>query len=502
MSEPTPGFLDSTQLLFDLQRGNEIARSLSGCLDPETIAHRVTEGMVAGFGCAFARIWLVEPDRTELKLVASSGMYTQRNGSFAKVPMGAFKVGKIAQNGIPFLSNALADETWVRDREWAIAKGIRGFAGYPLTAGGDVVGVLAVFSQQAMAPEFLEVLQSLCATVAIALELALHYQQEKQAWQQEKQARNAPKLDATNRSPLSEQLANILASVRPTLVGTEVPLSAPLTYLFLRTAEILSAMQCLYCRLTYGTTQISLEVIASSLLAKRQPAKTQERTSPFDELLFAISCLGGSLQSYTGADQRAVQVMLAVPYPGCVLGSRVCIQCRLPVLQMAFMHLAYLAGLTVCTTADDRTVPLLTDDPALVDVLNPLLWVATREQATPKQAKGRLDLTIAPVQLRAAVETLANGYSWGLVSKPKLDAQRLSEREQEIMALLAQGLRDRDIANSLYISDRTVKFHINNILAKLKAKTRFQALYQVTCNGWLDREILERSRMPEPLEGS
>ncbi len=502
MSEPTPGFLDSTQLLFDLQQGNEIARSLSGCLDPKTIAHRVTEGMVAGFGCAFARIWLVESDRTELKLVASSGMYTRLDGSFARVPMGAFKVGKIAQNGIPFLSNALADETWVRDRAWAIARGIRGFAGYPLTAGGDVVGVLAVFSQQAMAPEFLEVLQSLCATVAIALELALHHQQEKQAWQQEKQVWNTPKLDATKHSPLSEQLATILASVRPTLVGTEVPLSAPLTYLFLRTAEILSAMQCLYCRLTYGTTQISLEVMASSLLNKRQPAQSQERTSPFDELLFAVSCLGGSLQRYTGADQRAVQVLLAVPYPGCVLGSRVCIQCRLPVLQMAFTHLAYLAGLTVCTTADDRTVPLLTDDPAQVDVLNPLLWVATPKQATPKQAKGRLDLTIAPVQLRAAVETLANGYSWGLVAKLKLDAQRLSEREQEIMALLAQGLRDRDIANSLHISDRTVKFHINNILAKLKAKTRFQALYQVTCNGWLDREMLERSRLPEPLEGS
>ncbi|HEY9655186.1 MAG TPA: hypothetical protein V6C50_06820, partial [Crinalium sp.] len=110
--------------------------------------------------------------------------------------------------------------------------------------------------------------------MAIALELALHYQQEKQDWQQEKQAWNVPKLDATNHSPLSAQLAKILASVRPTLVGTEVPLSAPLTYLFLRTAEILSAMQCLYCRLTYGTTQISLEVMASSLPAKTQPAKT------------------------------------------------------------------------------------------------------------------------------------------------------------------------------------------------------------------------------------
>jgi DNA-binding NarL/FixJ family response regulator len=54
------------------------------------------------------------------------------------------------------------------------------------------------------------------------------------------------------------------------------------------------------------------------------------------------------------------------------------------------------------------------------------------------------------------------------------------------MALLAQGLRDRDIANSLHISDRTVKFHINNILAKFKAKTRFQALYQVTRDGWIN----------------
>lgn len=154
MSEPTPRFLDSTQLLFDLQQGNEIARSLSGCLEPETIAHRVTNGMVAEFGCAFARIWLVEPDRTALRLVASSGMYTQIDGSFAKVPMGAFKVGKIAQNGIPFLSNALADETWVGDRAWAIDKSIHGFAGYPLTAGGDVVGVLAVFSIRRWHPNF------------------------------------------------------------------------------------------------------------------------------------------------------------------------------------------------------------------------------------------------------------------------------------------------------------------------------------------------------------
>ena len=492
MPESPAGFLDSTQLLFDLQQGNEIARSLSGCLEPEAIARSVTDGMVAEFGCAFARIWLVEPDRTTLRLVASSGMYTRIDGSFASVPMGAFKVGKIAQNGIPFLSNALADETWVRDRDWAIANSIHGFAGYPLAAGGDVVGVLAVFSRQAMAPEFLEVLQSLCATVTIALEMALQYQQEKQAWQQEKQAWQArPKLTAANRSPLSEQLASILATVRLTLVGTEIPLSAPLMYLFLRAAEILRQMQCIYCRLTYSTAQISLEAMASP--SPPTSNNGHHSAAPFDELLFATTCLGGSLQSYAGADQRAAKILLTVPYPGCLLGPRLYIHCGLPVLQLAFTHLAYLAGLTVCATAEQAT-PLLTDDLTLLEPSSPILWVATHLQPEPKHISARVDLTIAPAQLRAAVEAVTRGETWGIALKSDAESKKLSEREQEIMSLLAQGLRDRDIANTLHISDRTVKFHINNILVKLKAKTRFQALYQVTRKGWIN---VDQERSPD-----
>ena len=61
----------------------------------------------------------------------------------------------------------------------------------------------------------------------------------------------------------------------------------------------------------------------------------------------------------------------------------------------------------------------------------------------------------------------------------------LSEREREMLQLLTQGLRDRDIAQQLVISESTVKFHINNILTKLKARTRFQALHLAMINGWL-----------------
>lgn len=481
MSELPSELLESTRLLFDLQQGNKIAQTLSGCLEPEEIARRVTEGLVEKFDCAFARIWLVEPDRTALRLVASSGMYTRLDGSFARVPMGAFKVGKIAQNCIPFLSNHLADESWVRDRAWAIEHQILGFAGYPLVATGEAVGVLAVFSQQAMAPEFLEVLQGLCTTVTIAIENALQYQQEKQAWQT---ITNPTAICA----PLSEQLASMLGNTRLILVGTERSLTVPLICLLLRTAEVLNRINCVYCRLTYSAQTVSLEAVVSCPEAQPQ---IEEMSSAFGDSLYAASALGGTVQIQTSGNQKMLQVLLTIPYPGCLLGPRLRINCHLPVLQMAFTHLAHLAGLTVSTRIDS-TVPLLTDDLAQAQTVDSVLWVTTQPRTLPKtlpkNVKAKLDLSTQPGQLREAVEMVMQGRNWQMESEFAAEPQNLSEREQEIMSLLALGFRDRDIANQLHISERTVKFHINNILTKLKARTRFQALYQATLNGWISVE--------------
>ena len=61
----------------------------------------------------------------------------------------------------------------------------------------------------------------------------------------------------------------------------------------------------------------------------------------------------------------------------------------------------------------------------------------------------------------------------------------LSRREREIIQLLARGMRDREIAKRLFISDRTVKFHINNAVTKLNAKTRIQAVHQAYAQGYL-----------------
>ncbi len=461
--------MDSNRLLFDLHQANEIAQDFAGHLDAAAIARCTTEGLVARFNCAFARIWLVEADRTSLRLVASSGLYTRLDGAFARVPMGAYKVGKIAQNRVSFLSNNLAEETWVKDREWAIANRIRGFAGFPLVVRDRVIGVLASFSHHPLTPEFLEVLQILCTLVAITLETALEYERSRPI---------AAPPPASHPLALSDQLASLLSSVRLTLIGTEKPLPLSHSCLMLQLGEALNRSGCRYCRLLYQPEGVVLEAIAT-LPPGNDP------NPPIPGLLpFLAAHLGGSLTTEPIAEQKGLQVKLALPYSPIPLSPpQLQIQCRQPLLQFAFTHLAQAAGLPV--SQHDPTLPLLTDDPSQVTLDRPILWVRQGNEPIPAAARGCLDLSATPDGLQAALVALGQGQTWGLEAPTLTELPLLSEREREILALLSEGLRDRDVAHHLVISESTVKFHVNNALAKLKARTRFQALHTAIKRGWL-----------------
>ena len=61
----------------------------------------------------------------------------------------------------------------------------------------------------------------------------------------------------------------------------------------------------------------------------------------------------------------------------------------------------------------------------------------------------------------------------------------LTDREAEVLALLAKGLANKQIAVMLGISEHTVKFHVSSIYAKLKATNRTQAVREGLRNGWI-----------------
>jgi DNA-binding NarL/FixJ family response regulator len=52
----------------------------------------------------------------------------------------------------------------------------------------------------------------------------------------------------------------------------------------------------------------------------------------------------------------------------------------------------------------------------------------------------------------------------------------LTDREREILSLLAQGMRNDDIAKQLYISPQTVQTHVRNILGKLRVHSKLEAV--------------------------
>ncbi len=59
--------------------------------------------------------------------------------------------------------------------------------------------------------------------------------------------------------------------------------------------------------------------------------------------------------------------------------------------------------------------------------------------------------------------------------QPQAEVEPLTEREREVLKLLAQGLSNKDIAQKLYLSVRTVEGHLANIYGKLHLRSRTEA---------------------------
>jgi len=80
---------------------------------------------------------------------------------------------------------------------------------------------------------------------------------------------------------------------------------------------------------------------------------------------------------------------------------------------------------------------------------------------------------------RAGQSTLAPEAAQALIrraTQPKAPGHDLSPREREVLALMAQGLNNPDIAERLVVGRSTVKFHVSSILGKLGAQSRTEAV--------------------------
>ena len=94
-------------------------------------------------------------------------------------------------------------------------------------------------------------------------------------------------------------------------------------------------------------------------------------------------------------------------------------------------------------------------------------------------AASRRELVLPPELAAEALRALAGG---GIDKTSRPPA--LTEREQEVLGLLAQGLTNKDIAQALVLSVRTVEAHLRNIYGKLEVGSRTEAVLWAVQRGY------------------
>lgn len=145
-----------------------VAMARNGSLEDQLLC--CAQAIVANLDAALARIWTLNKATQKLELRASAGLYTHLDGPHSRVPVGAFKIGLIAQERAAHLSNDVLSDPRVGDKAWAAREGLVAFAGYPLIVDGSVVGVMAMFSRQPLGAETLHALACIADAIAMGID--------------------------------------------------------------------------------------------------------------------------------------------------------------------------------------------------------------------------------------------------------------------------------------------------------------------------------------------
>ncbi len=135
---------------------------------------QVLQGCVAALvrhaGATFARIWTFNEVEQMLELQVSAGLYTHIDGPHGRVPLGQFKIGLIASERKPHLTNEVIGDPRVNNQEWARKEKMVAFAGYPLLVGDQLYGVLAMFAREKLSEATLSALALVSQGIALSLQ--------------------------------------------------------------------------------------------------------------------------------------------------------------------------------------------------------------------------------------------------------------------------------------------------------------------------------------------
>jgi PAS domain S-box-containing protein len=150
--------------------GSEVGDALTSLQPLRERLQLCAEALVHQLDAALARIWIRSDEDNVLEMQASAGLHTHTDGRRGRIPLGQYKIGRIAQEARLRFSNQVGEEPDVDDQEWVRRHGLVGFVGHPLVVEGRVVGVMAFFSRTKLIPETVQALGDIAKTIAVAID--------------------------------------------------------------------------------------------------------------------------------------------------------------------------------------------------------------------------------------------------------------------------------------------------------------------------------------------
>lgn len=149
----------SSDIGMSLTTKKSLRESLQSC----------AEAIVLHLDALFARIWVMNEEEDMLELKASAGLYTHTDGTHSRIRPGHFKIGMIAKNRQPHITNSVIGDPQIPEQEWVKRENIVSFAGYPLVFEDRLVGVMALFSRNTLSDVVMRALSSFSDIVSVSI---------------------------------------------------------------------------------------------------------------------------------------------------------------------------------------------------------------------------------------------------------------------------------------------------------------------------------------------
>jgi PAS domain S-box-containing protein len=143
-----------------LARGETLQASLAECCG----------AIVRHLGGDFASVWTLRSGGDLLDLEADAGPHASQLSRQVTVPVGRFRIGRVAQERQPLLVDLRVASIHEDDKSWAARAGMVAFAGYPLVVGDRLVGVMAMYAGRPLTEAALHAMGAVADQIALGID--------------------------------------------------------------------------------------------------------------------------------------------------------------------------------------------------------------------------------------------------------------------------------------------------------------------------------------------